>query len=335
MTNKNIIISILNWNNAKLTIRCIDSLRKAGYMDDPSIDVHVVDNASEPEDIKQLRKYLDKQSINLHVNKENYGFAGGHNQIIHTAIQQNVPFVWLLNNDAMVDQGALESMMNVMKIDAQCGACSPIFAYEDTKEVYFAGAFQNWKTLSSIWCPLPWDEAFHTSHVSDLWLTGTALLLRTKAIMEIGLLDESLFAYCEDDDFGERLRLGKWTSRIVKDIVILHGQTPQKDTRRPVYFYYLTARNHTHFYLKYTPSLYRRFIHARLIAHSVHRSDLLSQAGHPELAHAVLAGLQDGLTGTLGIPVPNRNLFLWMKLTVACVRCANLLHRIFQRHVKV
>lgn len=328
MNNPLVLISILNWNNAPITIRCIESLKAAGYCSNSSYEICVVDNASNPSDKHLLEEYLSKINIPFHENKVNTGFAGGHNQVIKLAIERGIEFVWLLNNDCIVLPNTIELLLNAMRVDERCGACSPVFAYEDSQDVYFAGAYQNWDSLSSIWCPNPWSEDFHRIHSTDIWLTGTAILLRMTALVEIGLLNEDFFAYCEDDDLGERLRLNKWRNIILKDVITYHGPAPLTEVKRPPYFYYLTARNHTFFYLKYTPDRHRRFIRVRLLAHSVHRSDCLASDQHPALAHAVLAGLQDGLTGALGKPAPSKPLALWFKSLVLLVRGLNKVHQL-------
>jgi GT2 family glycosyltransferase len=327
----NTIISILNWNNATATISCIESLNKAGYLCNDEIQVYLVDNASSDNDVIQLERFIENKNIIFLKNIENTGFAGGHNQIINIAIEAKASFIWLLNNDATIETGTLETLLKIMKNEPRCGACSPVFAYEDTKKVYFAGAVQNWSSLSSTWCPPPWDDAYHLKHKNNLWLTGTALLLRIKALLDVGLLNEELFAYCEDDDIGERLRLKNWSSLITRDAITYHGPAPVNEVKRPAYFYYLTARNHTHFYLKYTPISYRQFIRTRLVIHSIHRSDLLAVAGRSDLSHAILAGLQDGLTNKLGKPTPDKQFVLWFKLLVFIARGINHLHNLIKK----
>ena len=42
------------------------------------------------------------------------------------------------------------------------------------------------------------------------WLLGAALLVRKKAIKEIGLMDERFFLYFEDVDWCRRFKLKNW-----------------------------------------------------------------------------------------------------------------------------
>lgn len=330
MNNPRVVVSILNWNNAKATIRCIESLDAAGYCDNPNIEICVTDNASIDSDRILLGDYLSSKNIVFRCNKENIGFAAGHNEVIDFVIARDIDYVWLLNNDCLVEPGTIESLLKTMSENPECGACSPVMAYEDTRKVYFSGAYQNWSSLRSIWCPTPWSDEFHRRHRNDIWLVGTAFLLRIVALKKTGLLNEDLFAYCEDDDLGERLNRGKWRNIVLKDIILYHGFESAVEVKRPPYFYYLTARNHTYFYLKYTPAPYRRLIKTRLIAHSVDRSSILASQGYPLLAHAVLAGLQDGLSGVLGKPEPAKPLAEWFKAVVLFIRGINKVHQLFQ-----
>lgn len=330
MSNVNVLVSVLNWNNAEATIRCLDSLALCGYLDDRSVNVLVLDNASEPADFERLSVYASGRAFTLSRNAVNSGFAGGQNQALRIAVKTQAKYVWLLNNDAIVPPGTLEKLVRLMEDDPSCGACSPVLAYEDTRNIYFTAAIHDWRNSTEKWCA-PTDELIFREHNDALWLFGTALLLRTKAIEEVGDLREDYFAYCEDDELGERLRLAGWTSKPCKDAVVWHGPEPKPGSRRPGYFYFLTARNHTHFYLAYTPKEYRRFIRTRIAARQVHRADLLKKAGRCDLADALLLGLEDGFRGRLGAPRLARRNSWSFRAYVSLLRAANALHGVLRK----
>lgn len=323
-----VLVSILNWNNARATIRCLESLRAGGYLESPQIQVLVVDNGSEQGDFEALAAYANNKSVELLKNPENMGFAGGHNRALRIAIERKVPYAWLLNNDTIVPAGVIEKLALLMEDDPECGACSPCIAYEDTRRTYFSGAIEDWTSLASQWCEPPDDQSFDTRNADRIWLFGTALFLRTGAIEEIGGLNEEYFAYYEDNELGARLRLAGWGSRISRQCVVFHGPEPRHEVKRPAYFYYLMARNHSCFFLKYTPAEYRRLIRVRLAASLVHRSDLLLAVGRRDLCDAGLLGLEDGFKARLGRPDLGRAVSPHFRLFVAAVRAANRLHRL-------
>ena len=63
----------VNWNNAKDTIDCIDSLINYNL----PLDIYVVDNASSDDSLSKLKQYEDR--INLICSEVNLGYPGGAN----------------------------------------------------------------------------------------------------------------------------------------------------------------------------------------------------------------------------------------------------------------
>jgi GT2 family glycosyltransferase len=318
-----VLISILNWNNAALTRRCLLSLQRAGYLADPRFEVVVIDNGSEAVDVAALSECATVLGLRYLRNRKNLGFAAGHNASLREALDRGIDFVWLVNNDALVDAGALEGLLSLMGNDARCAMASPCLAFEDSREIYFAGVIQDWKKLDSVRCPLPWDDEFQAQHADQLWLVGTAILLRSEAVRSVGLLDEALFAYYEDDDYGERLRLGGWRSRVCREVVVWHNLEADNAVLRKRHFYYLTSRNRFFFFRRYTPPAFRRHLMLRLLVQAVNRADVLRGAGHAELADVVLLGAYDGLRKKLGSPDMDRRPALWFRPLVTAGRLVN------------
>lgn len=90
----------------------------------------------------------------------------------------------------------------------------------------------------------------------SVWLDGTAILFRVKALAQTGLLDDRLFAYYDDDDIGTRLARQGWYSRCVFTATVYH-EVRYTYEEYPLYLIYLLQRNHMLFYYKNTPAPYR------------------------------------------------------------------------------
>lgn len=301
-----VLISILNWNHAENTEACLRSLQQAGYLVQHDIEVVVTDNGSRAEDAERAAQAAQAHGVQFRRNEQNLGFAGGHNLLLRRALDETVPFVWLVNNDCVVEPGTLEALLAAMAEEPRCAVASPCLAYEDTREVYFAGAVQDWAVMRPRWCATPWEAAFHHQYRDQIWAVGTAVLLRVEALAGVGLLNADLFAYYEDDDLGERLVRAGWRCIMLNDRVVLHNRKSEIDKPRPAYFYYLTARNWFWFYRHYTPATYRRNLTLRLLATGVERASNLARAGQAERSNALLLGLWDGFCGRLGRPQLDR-----------------------------
>src|SRR5581483_252459 len=57
------------------------------------------------------------------------------------------------------------------------------------------------------------------------WAAGTALLLRTEALREVGPFDESYFLYCEDIDWCHRARRQGWEVWASGDALAVHARS--------------------------------------------------------------------------------------------------------------
>lgn len=321
-----VLISILNWNHAENTQACLRSLQQAGYLARTDIQVVVTDNGSAAEDTERAALAAAECGVQFRRNAQNLGFAGGHNALLQEALTNGIAFVWLLNNDSLVQPGTVEALLAAMAEDPLCAVASPCLAYEDTGEVYFAGAVQDWPVMGSRWCPAPWDHQFHEQNRNRVWAVGTAILLRTAAVRQVGMLNEELFAYYEDDELGERLLRAGWRCSVLKDVSILHNRKSNQDVKRPAYFYYLMSRNWLWFYSRFTPPAHRRWLLLRLLATGCDRAKRLSSEGYVELSNATLLGLTDGLRGRLGKPVLNRPVPAGTRCMAAALHVVNCIH---------
>ena len=101
MNNPKVTIIILNWNKAEDTIECLNSLHELSYNNSSII---VIDNASTDNSVQKIKqKFPD---IMLISNKSNLGFCEGNNIGMRYAFQSGAEYIFLLNNDAVIEKSA-------------------------------------------------------------------------------------------------------------------------------------------------------------------------------------------------------------------------------------
>ncbi len=302
-TKRRVLISILNWNASNATLRCIDSLvsQDKGEL---AVQLSVIDNGSRAEEWRLLQDGVGIPEISINRLETNLGFAGGHNLSMQTAIDANFDFVWLVNNDATVYPDALEKMIDLMDLDPRCGAVAPIsIAEHDSRHIDFVGARHDWKNMHSIRLASQSETTLsENTRPDDMWVSGTAVLFRVDALKQIGILDEKLFAYFEDNDISARLAAAGWKNRMAFDAKIVHACHDGKDTNRPPYFFYLMQRNCFRFWRKNTPKKFRHLLNLRLLDRSLYEVNKLYYQGFKELGDAALLGTSDGFWGKTGAP---------------------------------
>jgi GT2 family glycosyltransferase len=81
---------------------------------------------------------------------------------------------------------------------------------------------------------LPWDKPGKSEVIS-----GAFMMLRRKAIDQVGMLDEDFFMYGEDIDLSYRLLKGGWQNWYLPlDIIHYKGQSTVKSDFRYVHVFY-------------------------------------------------------------------------------------------------
>ena len=314
-SNRKITISVLNWNSAEESLRCVDSVLtqdSSGF----TVQLLVIDNGSAGPDWKLLEHGAEIRGVTVFRQNNNLGFAGGHNLSLRRALGDGTDFVWLINSDAIVESGTLKQLIAVMDQDKTCGAVSPvIIGMHDAQHVDFCGAMHDWTNLDST-KPLIQDDALQLEKLRpfDMWVVGTAVLFRVGALNVVGLLDDRLFAYYEDDDICARLASAGWCSRLAVNTRIKHSCYAGVVTARPPYYFYLMQRNYFTFWLAHTPTRFRKLIKLRLLDRSLYKVNGLYHRGFKKIGDAALLGLADAVFKRSGPPELSRSVPIIIRL---------------------
>lgn len=229
MTKLSIII--VNWNTREILRKCLASIRK--HLSSNSPEVFVVDNASTDGSTDMIKKEFPW--VRLIENRKNVGFARANNMAIHRASGE---FIFLLNSDTIVKRGAIHGLLQTMKEDKSIGIAGlqllnangtyqnsvsnfPTLITELTNKsllkTLFPGKFYGKRSLQ-------------TSPFEVETVIGACMMIRGKAIEEIGLFDEAYFFFMEETDLCYRMKKAGW--KVVHDprhsIIHLQGKTAEK-----------------------------------------------------------------------------------------------------------
>jgi GT2 family glycosyltransferase len=194
---------VLNWNGKEVIGDCLRSLLANDY---PNLQVTVVDNGSVDGSVDYLK--TEFPTVGLVCSPTNLGFTGGNNLGMRQALEEGADYIWLLNNDTVVDRECVSHLVRVAEGDAQYGALSPKIYYFDPPDRlwYAGGAFSLWKGVSEHWGRKAVDEGQYDALREVTFVNGCALFVRASVLREVGLLDETLFSCAEDADLSVRIR---------------------------------------------------------------------------------------------------------------------------------
>lgn len=243
-------IIILNWNRWKDTIECVESCSKLSY---PTFRILIVDNGSTDGSEAILRKrFPDIEFIQTHAN---LGFAG-NNVGIRYALEQGADYVWLLNNDTVVDVEALSALVQVAESDKTLGMVgSKIFYHDNPRLLWYAGAeLDPHRPYRLAHRGVNEEERGHYDEIVETgYVTGCSLLARREMIDSIGLLDEDFFLYFEDTDWNARAKAAGWKLVYNPHSLVYHKVSMSVGGQASPLMYYYSARNLLYFVKRHFP----------------------------------------------------------------------------------
>src|SRR5438105_297904 len=116
-----VCIVVLNWNNWRQTVACLESVAEQDY---PNLMTVVLDNGSRDTSLEEINAWRDSPSavhsspnalrrFELLKSTTNLGFAGGCNLGIVRALSAGADYVLLLNNDARLAASAVARLVSV------------------------------------------------------------------------------------------------------------------------------------------------------------------------------------------------------------------------------
>jgi GT2 family glycosyltransferase len=271
MRNKapRVVVVILNWNGARDTVECMESVLKIDYS---NFEIVVVDNGSSDGSVDIIRDRFDH--ILLIENKTNLGYAEGNNVGIRHALSHGAEYVWLLNNDTVVDINALAAMTDLAERNPDIGILgSKIYFYDRPDLLWFAGATIDWKrAISAHVGRLEKDTGQYEVEKEVDRVTGCSMLIRREVLEDVGLFDEKFFLYAEEVDLCVRARKKGFHNYYVPKSIVFHKISVSTGENSVPIFAYYNTRNFLYLIRKNVPFPKREYYLLRSISRILFRS---------------------------------------------------------------
>ncbi len=184
--------------------------------------------------------------------KENRGFAAGNNLGIRYALKNNdFRYVWLLNNDTVVEKDSLKNMVEYMNKNPDVGVLgSKLILYFEPEYIQVAGGgrfskfllrAKHFGRMSKI---DDWKEETELDHV-----IGASMFVR-KDIVERELMDEDFFMYVEETEWCTRIKKMGYRLIYFPESIVYHKESVTIGKKNPFFFYY-NSRNFLYFIKKH------------------------------------------------------------------------------------
>jgi N-acetylglucosaminyl-diphospho-decaprenol L-rhamnosyltransferase len=233
-------IIIVVWNIRDVLRDCLQSL----YRDDLGVshEVIVFDNGSADGTPEMVAAEFPR--VTLLRNPENLGFAKGNNEAMKAA---RGDYFLLLNSDTVIiDSGIFRQWIDFMDAHPDVGmsGCQLLFpdrnhqvgdaGYRPSPSVIVAHNLFLSRLLPGLFRGLFVSFSSPPGRIDVDWISGADVLVRSAILPQVGLLDEEIFIYAEDIEWGCRVRSFGHRVCYLSDMRIVHlqgattGQYPAK-----------------------------------------------------------------------------------------------------------
>ena len=284
--NFELSIITINYNGVKDTCELIETLP----LDDASIEVIVVDNASKADEATFIA--LRFPQVKVIRSTQNLGFAGGNNLGIQAAQGK---YLFFINNDTIIHHPSdIRHLINRLESSPKIGAVCPKIRFAwGNHPIQFAG----YTPLSSITMRNrsigfgeedlgQYDKAHPTPYAH-----GAAMMVKREVVEKAGLMPECYFLYYEELDWSMMIRRTGYDIWYEPACTIYHKESQSTGQNSPLRTYYIT-RNRLLFVQRNNPTFSRYLSYGYLIGMVAVR-DMLKYCIHrrPDLAKATIKGI--------------------------------------------
>lgn len=221
-------IVIVNYNTGQLTIACVKEILKQRLPFD--FEIIVVDNASKDDSVELLRS--DFPEINVVSSNKNLGLAGGVNIGLEKSKGE---YKLVLNPDIVVLNNGIENLVKYMDKNERVGMTggkllspngrlqySCYRFYQPMTIIYRRTMLGNTKRGRNVVNRFLMKDYDHNKAMHVDWLMGACLMVRSRALDDVGGMDERFFLYFEDVDWCRRFWEADWKVAYVPEAQFSH-----------------------------------------------------------------------------------------------------------------
>ena len=212
-----IFVIIVTYNGMQWIDTCLKSVVHSSV----KLDVVVIDNNSNDGTVSYIKKQYPE--IILFEQQTNLGFGKANNLGMSYALKNGCDYVFLLNQDAYLETGTIDRMIEVYKENSEYGILSPIhlngsgnkldknfsnYLRYDSNNYFYHDAIK--QQLNSVY-PVPFVNA-------------AAWLLPVSTLKRIGGFDPIFFHYGEDNNYCQRALFHSLKIGVVTNAFIRHDR---------------------------------------------------------------------------------------------------------------
>lgn len=223
---------LVNYNSGEWLQRAVQSV-----LDSTQAALSVVDNASSDESFTATQIAINDARVAFIANSTNRGFAAANNQVL-SQLREDVAV--LMNPDCLLNANTLPPILAALEADPRIGAASCRILNADgsnqaTSRRHFPtplSALARILQLHRLAQSPAWAKDFNfggTARADEPLqyvpaISGAFMVIRTRTLKTVGLLDEAYFMHCEDLDWCKRCELAGIPIAFVAQSSVIHAK---------------------------------------------------------------------------------------------------------------
>ena len=252
MSYPRVAVLILGFNHRTPLETCINSVLRQSRTPDL---IRYIDNASTDDSVAFVRQQFP--AVDIQINPLNTGYAGAYKTALTGIFQHDFDAAILLNPDTLVDTRWFETLVDAAFADGAIALAQPkIYLYDTASQtktnhintfgnhIHFLG-FGYCGRYNEI------DEPPIKTNQSIVDASGACLLVKKSHYQQLVGLDESFFAYLEDQDLNWQAQEQGFKILCAADSSIWHQYDFEKKNLTNNLKFYLLERNRLSFLLKH------------------------------------------------------------------------------------
>lgn len=296
-----VVTVIIYSGRQKDIIECLESLHHNSYSNHKIIVLDYILSDGLATVVRGI--YPDVIFVEL---RENLGYAGNNNVGIKLAIEHNPEWIFILNDDVILDTSCISLLVDIGERDPDIGMVGPlVLHFDEPNIIQSAGGILDkyWKNIHLDSNQL-YQEQFSEVRQVD-WISGCAILVRRAVIEQVGMLDPEYFLYWEETEWCLRANLAGWKIINMPNARLWHKGVQRDYQPKPYVTYYMT-RNHLFTLSKHKAPLRAWSFTLAQILRSLVSWTIKPQWHHKrEHRNAMWRGLVDFMNHRYG-PMPSR-----------------------------
>ena len=212
-----VAIIIVNYNDVDDTIKYVETISNYNVIN----RIVVVDNLSTTIGAFENLKKLENEKVKVIQSEKNGGYDYGNNVGVRylDSLGEKYDYIIVSNPDISVSEEAINKCLNILESDEKIAVVAPRMFNKENKPIRRS----SWKMRTF------WLDVVHSTRILELLfykvlrggeylekdyqnelleveaISGAFFIIRNKTLREIGLLDENVFLFYEEDILAKQL----------------------------------------------------------------------------------------------------------------------------------